>query len=113
MAPDTRFSFTTVARPLSALPKTGDGFPLWQLLAVMGALLITMGFLTYRLRAGKPRAWGTSHTDPYGDAAALCRSLAFHFASSRTAGAQFRPLWTPSQRIFQNLYSNAVALLLL
>jgi LPXTG-motif cell wall-anchored protein len=54
--PDTRFSFTTVARPQSALPKTGDGFPLWQLLAGMGVALMGMGILGYRMREKRTKA---------------------------------------------------------
>jgi hypothetical protein len=42
-------------RPPSALPKTGDGFPLWQLLALMGVALMGMGWLGFRMRGEKAK----------------------------------------------------------
>ena len=43
-------SFVQAVRPPSTPPKTGDGFPLWQLLAMMGMCLIGLGFLGYKMR---------------------------------------------------------------
>jgi len=43
-------NITVNVRPPSALPKTGDGFPMGALLALLGAALAGLGWLGYRLR---------------------------------------------------------------
>ena len=50
--PNARFHITG-QRPPSALPQTGDGFPLRQLLALVGVGLIGLGWAGYRMRSGK------------------------------------------------------------
>ena len=45
-----------IALPQSPLPKMGDAFPLWQLLAVMGVAMVGMGWLGYRMRTRKSKA---------------------------------------------------------
>ena len=42
------FNIRGTPRPPSAPPKTGDGFTLWQLLALMVAALAALGWLRFR-----------------------------------------------------------------
>ena len=52
--PNARFHIAGATKPPGKLPKTGDGFPLWQLLAMMGCCLAAMGWVGWRMRAGRP-----------------------------------------------------------
>jgi len=46
-------SAAAALRPPSDLPKTGDGFPLYTALALLGAALAVFGWMVYRWRAHK------------------------------------------------------------
>jgi len=59
--PDARFNILaqpptqpptqpTTPQPPSTLPKTGDGFPMGTMLALLGAALVAMGWMGHRLR---------------------------------------------------------------
>ena len=48
-------TFAHTDAPPSKLPKTGDGFPMWQLLALMGACLAGMGWMGFRRRSKKAK----------------------------------------------------------
>lgn len=50
---NARFSISGTPQPPSPLPKTGDGFPMDALLALLGAALAGMGWLGWRLRKKK------------------------------------------------------------
>ena len=53
---NARFNIKGTPQPPSTLPKTGDSFPLWQLLALMVVSLAGLGWLGFRMRTGKTKA---------------------------------------------------------